>query len=78
MAAPSDPYKVLGIGPEASEDQLRDAYRRLVRTYHPDHNQGAEESIDQHEPTGRDERLDGLDAIAGPGVTTLSLGRGNA
>ena len=47
--------------------------------------------IDKHELAGRDERLfrlllapgnaavtDGLDAIAGPGVTTLSLGRGNA
>jgi curved DNA-binding protein CbpA len=49
MAAASDPYEVLGISPEASEDQLRDAYRRLVLAYHPDHNQGSEESARRFE-----------------------------
>jgi hypothetical protein len=49
MAAASDPYEVLGISPEASEAQLRDAYRRLVRIHHPDHNQGSEESARRFE-----------------------------
>ncbi len=49
MAAASDPYKVLGISAEASEDQLRDAYRRLVRIHHPDHNQGSAESARRFE-----------------------------
>lgn len=49
MASASDPYKVLGISPEASEDQLRDTYRRLVRIHHPDHNQGSEESARRFE-----------------------------
>ena len=49
MASASDPYKVLGISPEASEDQLRDTYRRVVRIHHPDHNQGSEESARRFE-----------------------------
>lgn len=49
MAAASDPYKVLGISPEASEDQLRDTYRRLVRIHHPDHNHGSAESARRFE-----------------------------
>ncbi len=49
MAAASDPYKVLGISPEASERQLRDAYRQKVRIHHPDHNHGSEESARRFE-----------------------------
>lgn len=49
MAAASDPYKVLGISPEASEDQLHAAYRRLVRIHHPDHNHGSAESARRFE-----------------------------
>ncbi len=49
MAATSDPYKVLGISPEASEDQLHAAYRRLVRIHHPDHNHGSVESARRFE-----------------------------
>jgi curved DNA-binding protein CbpA len=49
MGAASDPYKVLGISPEASADQLRDAYRRLVRIHHPDHNHGSAESARRFE-----------------------------
>jgi curved DNA-binding protein CbpA len=49
MAGASDPYKILGVGPEASEDQLRAAYRRLVRVHHPDHNHGSPESARRFE-----------------------------
>jgi hypothetical protein len=49
MAAASDPYKVLGIGPEASDDQIHAAYRRLVRIHHPDHNHGSAESARRFE-----------------------------
>ena len=41
MPAPiRDPYKVLGLSPGASDEQLHAAYRRLVRLHHPDHNPG--------------------------------------
>lgn len=34
----TDPYKVLGIEYNASEDDIKKAYRRLSRQYHPDAN----------------------------------------
>ena len=32
----SDPYQVLGIAPTASEDEIKQTYRRLIREHHPD------------------------------------------
>jgi curved DNA-binding protein CbpA len=42
MAGPEgiDAYAVLGIGPTASSDEIRDAFRRAVRNLHPDHHPG--------------------------------------
>jgi hypothetical protein len=31
-----DPYKVLGVDPTASDDDVKQAYRKLARKYHPD------------------------------------------
>ncbi|MBR4768688.1 MAG: J domain-containing protein [Lachnospiraceae bacterium] len=33
-----DPYKVLGVSPDASDDEVKKAYRTLSRRYHPDAN----------------------------------------
>ena len=31
-----DPYKVLGVSPNATDEEIKDAYRALVKKYHPD------------------------------------------
>lgn len=42
--ANKDYYKVLGISKEASQEEIKKAFRQLARKYHPDLNQGNKDS----------------------------------
>jgi len=39
-----DPYRILGVAPTASEDEIKKAYRALAKKYHPDVNNGSAEA----------------------------------
>ena len=39
-----DPFSVLGVTPSATEDEIKSAYRKLAKKYHPDVNNGSADS----------------------------------
>ncbi len=50
MGAPAgDPYATLGVARDASDADVRLAYRHLVQLHHPDHNGGSAESARRFE-----------------------------
>ncbi|GAE04172.1 chaperone protein DnaJ [Paenibacillus sp. JCM 10914] len=42
MAEKRDYYEVLGLGKDASDDDIKKAYRKMARQYHPDVNKAAD------------------------------------
>jgi curved DNA-binding protein CbpA len=47
--SPRDPYEVLEVKANASDQEVRAAYRRLVQRHHPDHNGGSPEAARRFE-----------------------------
>jgi molecular chaperone DnaJ len=73
MATRPDYYKTLGVGKNASDEEIKKAYRKLARQYHPDRNQGnkqAEERFKEisqaHDVLGDPEKRKQYDRGTGP------------
>src|SRR4030081_2250705 len=84
MATRHDYYKALGVDKKASADEIKKAYRKLARRYHPDRNPGdkaAEERFKEisqaHDVLGDPEKRKQYDR-GGPGVFTGAPGGGFA
>ena len=43
----SDPYKVLGLSPDATDEEVKAAYRKLAKKYHPDLNPGNQRAAER-------------------------------
>lgn len=50
--AQRDPYEVLGVPKDATADEIKSAYRRLARKYHPDVNPGDHDAEEKFKEIG--------------------------
>src|SRR5271167_3142898 len=83
MAGRPDYYKLLGVEKKASADEIKKAYRKLARQYHPDRNPGDKKAearfkeISQaHDVLGDPEKRRQYDSGSGPFATGAGPGGG--
>lgn len=76
MATKRDYYEVLGLGRDATKDDIKKAYRKLAVKYHPDKNPGNKEAEEKfkeateaYEVLGDDQRRRMYDQFGHEGVT---------
>lgn len=68
----TDPYSVLGVSKDASEDEIKRAYRQLAKKYHPDLNPGDPEAARK-----MNEINAAYEQIKNPGQTNAAYGYGD-
>ena len=49
----SDPYSVLGVSRTATDKEIRSAYRKLAKEYHPDHNPDNKQAEERFKAVGQ-------------------------
>jgi molecular chaperone DnaJ len=81
MSVP-DYYKILGVPKTASEDDIKKAYRKLARKYHPDLNPGNaqaeakfKEITEAHEVLSNVEKRQNYDAYGDPNGPGVQMGQ---
>ena len=66
----TDPYKVLGIAKDATQRQVKQAYRCLAKKFHPDHNPGRPQATERFKQV--QVAYENLTARRKPGRTSLT------